>query len=119
MDTDLNVISQIATRKEISPKLREALQQIVQRRRAVQELQAQAAAKEAEIKAMGDDQDRIRKNMAALDKASALYKRYVTELDRQETRLQTLRQEATALRKQSIDADRELRAYLDGLTIAD
>jgi hypothetical protein len=68
---------------------------------------------------MGDDQDRIRKNMAALDKTSTLYKRYVAELDRQETRLQTLRQEAATLRKQAADADRELRAFVDSLTITD
>ena len=31
----------------------------------------------------------------------------------------TLRQEAIGFRKQAADADKELRAYLDGLTIAD
>jgi hypothetical protein len=68
---------------------------------------------------MGDDQDRIRKNMAALDKASALCKRYVTELGRQETRLQTLRQEAATLRSQAAEADQSLRAYIDGLANTD
>jgi hypothetical protein len=118
-DADINVLGAYASRKEISAKMRDALQQVVQRRRAVQQLQAQAAAKDAEIKGMGDDQDRIRKNMAALDKASALYKRYVTELDRQETRLQTLRQEAANLRSQAAEADQSLRAYIDSLTVTD
>ncbi len=85
----------------------------------MQELQAQAAGRDTEIKSIGDDQDRIRKNMAALDKTSALYKRYAAELDDQETRLQSLRQDATRLRKQAADADADLRAYLDTITIED
>ena len=66
---------------------------------------------------MGDDQERIRKNMQALDRTSPLYKRYVTELDSQETRLQSLRQESARLRKEAGDAERDLRAYLDTLVI--
>jgi hypothetical protein len=119
MDADVGVIAFYANRKDISAKLKETLQDVVQRRKKVQELQTQANLKEVEIKTMGDDQDRIRKNMQALDRMSALYKRYVTELDSQETRMQTLRLEATALRKQASDADRELKAYLDGLTIGE
>jgi len=119
MDADLNVLAFYANRKDISAKLKETLQDVVQRRRKVQELQTQASLKDVEIKTMGDDQDRIRKNMQALDRTSALYIRYVTELDNQETRMQTLRQEAVSLRKQASDAERELRAFLDGLTIGE
>jgi hypothetical protein len=57
--------------------------------------------------------------MNSLDKASALYKRYVAELDRQETRISGLRQEATRLRSQAEAAERDLGAYLDTLTIVD
>lgn len=117
MDADLNSVAYYANRKDISDKLRDTLQDVVQRRRKVQELQAQANAREAEIKSMGDDQERIRKNMQALDRMSPLYKRYVTELDAQETRLQNLRQESARLRKEAGDAERELRAYLDSLAI--
>ena len=116
-DADINALAFYANRKDISPKLREALQEIVQRRRRVTELQSQASVREQEIGAIMQDQDRLRKNMAALDRMSALYKRYVTELDAQETRIQTLRQEVTLLKKQTADAERELRAYLDELVI--
>ena len=53
--------------------------------------------------------------MTALDKASALYKRYVGELDTQETRIENLRQEAVRLRGQAETADHDLRAYVDSL----
>ena len=72
-------------------------------------------ARAADVKSISDDQERIRKNMMALDKASALYKRYVGELDSQETKIENLRQEATRLRGQAETAERELRAYVDGL----
>jgi hypothetical protein len=119
MDTDLNGLAFYANRKDISQKLKDTLQDVVQRRRRVQEIQAQAAGKDQAIKAIEVDQDRIRKNMAALDKMSALYKRYVTELDNQETQIQNLRKEAAKLRNEAATADAELRAYLDGLTIAE
>jgi predicted nucleic acid-binding Zn-ribbon protein len=99
--------------------LRETLQEVVQRRRKVQEIQAQAANLDNEVKAIDQDQDRIRKNMNALDKLSTLYKRYVTELDAQETRIQNLRKDASRLRNDATVADRELRAFVDGITIAE
>jgi hypothetical protein len=55
--------------------------------------------------------------MAALDKGSALYQRYVKQLDDQETRIQSLRAEAIRLRNTAADADKDLRTYLDGLEV--
>src|SRR5690606_8927948 len=107
---DVNQILAYAGRSEgVSPELRTALREIAARRQRVAELQSQAAQKEAEVKAIEADQERIRKNMTALDKASALYKRYVAELDAQETRIQALRAEANRLRGQSAAAERDLR----------
>jgi hypothetical protein len=119
LDADMDSLSYYANRKDISAKLRETLQDVVQRRRKVAELQAQAAAREAEITAISADQDRIRKNMAALDKASALYKRYVTQLDNQETQIQSIRSDAVRLRKEAAVADRDLRAFVDNLVITE
>lgn len=118
VDADLNAISFQSTRKEVPAKIREALQEVIQRRRKVQELQAQAASREQEITAIMQDQERIRKNMAALDKMSALYKRYVTELDKQETKIQSLREDANRLRKEAAAAEVELRRYVDELNIS-
>ena len=114
---DMAALESYAKRKEISPRLQAALQEVLTRNRQLQNLQAQAAANDSDIKAIGADQDRIRKNMAALDKDNALYKRYVGELDAQETKLDMLRQESVRLRAQAETALREFRAYLDTLTI--
>ncbi len=115
VDADIDTLMNYSTRKEISAKLRATLQEVIQRRRRVQELQAAAANRAQEVQSINADQDRIRKNMNSLDKASALYKRYVSELDSQETRIESLRQEAARLRSQAEAADRDLRAYIDTL----
>lgn len=118
MDADLNALAVHVNRKEVSERLQAALRDVIQRRRRVQELQDEAAQAEAEIAAIDRDQERIRKNMTALDKESALYKRYVAQLDQQETRLQALRDNAARLRAAAAEADRALRAHLDTLDIA-
>ena len=112
---DLNLLTVYSTRKDVSAKVRAVLLEIVQRRRRVQELQAQAQNRVTDEKAIGDDQERIRKNMQALDHGDALYKRYASELDAQETRIATLRQEAARLRDQAQAAERDLRVYIDNL----
>lgn len=119
IDSDVNVLAFHANRKDISAKMRETLQQVVQKRRKVQEIMTEIASREGEIGTIMQDQERIRKNMDSLDKASNLYKRYVTELETQENRIQTLRQEVLKLRKQTDDANRDLRVFIDGLTIAE
>ena len=91
------------------------LQDVITRRRRVQDLKSQAAARAAEEQSINGDQERIRKNMAALDKSSALYKRYVGELDAQETKIESLRAGANRLRGQAEAADHDLRASVDGL----
>jgi len=119
VDTDLDTLINYANGKLLLPATRAALQEVVQRRKKVQELQAAAANRAQEVTSISADQERIRKNMAALDKASALYKRYVTELDAQETRIENLRQEAVKLRAQAEAADKDLRAYIDTLVTID
>lgn len=105
------------TSSEVPAKIKEQLRDVQTRRKKIQELQAQAAATDTEIQQINQDQDRIRKNMNALDKASTLYKRYVTELDQQETRIQSLRAEGVRLRAQAATAESELRTFLDTLTV--
>lgn len=117
LDSDLNLLGVYANRRDISPRLRETLQEIVRRRRRVDELQQQANNRQAEIDAIERDQERIRKNMTALDKSAALYKRYVNQLDQQETRIQSHRTDASRLRAQAAEADRALRGFVDRLNI--
>lgn len=106
-----------ASHSDIPEATRVALARVVNARRHIADLSSQAAVAEGQVAAIGREQDRIRKNMTALDRSSSLYKRYVGELDTQETKIATLRRSATTLRAQAAEAKKALRTQLDGLTI--
>ncbi|MCC6729172.1 MAG: hypothetical protein IT208_07515 [Chthonomonadales bacterium] len=116
LEADTDSLVEFTRVAGISPEMRRTLDEIVRRRRAVQGIRAQAAARQAAVAAITADQERIRKNMAALDAASDLYKRYVKELTEQENRIQAARVEADGLTAQAEKAQAELAAYVDGLT---
>jgi hypothetical protein len=103
----------------VSQAVKAILTKVLTLRQQVQILQSQLAERQAEVDAVGLDQDRIRKNMAALDKSDSLYKRYVNELEMQENTLVAVRKAMTELRAKVGTAERDLRAYVsDQSTIA-
>jgi chromosome segregation ATPase len=103
----------------VSQAVKAILAKVLSLRQQVQSLQSQLGERQAELDAVGVDQDRIRKNMAALDKNDSLYKRYVNELEMQENSLVALRKTMTDLRAKLGTAERDLRAYIsDQSTIA-
>jgi len=116
-DGDLGQLAVYAGQSDIPAATRTALARIVNERRHLQNLSGQAAAADARVAGIGREQDRIRKNMTALDHASPLYKRYVAELDAQETQIAALRADAQRLRIAADAARTALRASLDTLEI--
>ena len=103
----------------VSPAVKAILLKVLTLRQLVQNTQSQLAEKQSELDAVGVDQDRIRKNMASLDKSDSLYKRYVNELEMQENTLVAVRKSMTELRTKLGTAERDLRAFIsDQSTIA-
>ena len=90
LDTDQDTLLAYIRSGEASAAVKAALQEVIARRRAVAETEAKISDVNARIQAISQGQTRIRDNMKALDHASALYKRYVGELDAQETKLEAL-----------------------------
>lgn len=117
LDGDLNTFAYYADDQEVPATTRAALADIARQRRHIQTLTDQAAADDSQVKQLAAEQDRIRKNMAALDRASPLYKRYVGELDAQETRIAALRASAQRSRTAADTARAALRNTLDNLDI--
>ncbi len=118
INLDIDGLLVFVQRKGISADLKTALEEVVTRRRKIGDLRSRATSMDAEIDGINKDQERIRKNMEALDRTSALYKRYVTQLDAQESRIQKLRDESARLKNEAGDTERNLRAYLDGLNVS-
>lgn len=113
----LSVIATYTTAGYAPEAIKAALSEVAARRRNIEETEAQAGARQSAVEEIGREQERIRANMGAVDKDSALYRRYLDELDRQETRIQELRAEADRLRREAERLRAELKAYLDTLDV--
>lgn len=96
---------------ELSEATRAQLEAIAVLQRDVVRLDRAIATERNRRAAIGDEQARIRRNMAELDRDGALYQRYVAELTDQEDELQ-----AIAARVADLEAERaERQADLDAL----
>jgi hypothetical protein len=117
VDADTNTLVAYLQTGKISPPVRDALQHVIELQKQVSDLRTQRAQQEGQINTISTEQNRIRQNMAQLDRTSELYKRYVTMLDEQETRIQQLRTEIADLQKQEDAKRKELNDYVAGLNL--
>ncbi len=112
----LETIEEHVKNGRISERLRAALKQLVVHKRRVAALGSARSAREGEVKAIDEEQARIRMNMAQLDRTNALYIQYVKKLTDQEARIEALRVEMARLRAEEATAQKELTDFLDHLT---
>jgi hypothetical protein len=103
--------------KATSPAVKKALAEVIDRRREIERLARERGRREQEIQAVSQEQERIRQNMAQLDRGSDLYTRYVQKFAQQEDRVETLRKESTDFQRQEQDARRGLDEMLIKLDI--
>jgi hypothetical protein len=100
-----------------SQKVKDALQHVIDLRSLVAGTQAKIAKNEADAAGVSKDQDRIRQNMVVLDKETALYKRYATELDAQETQVNDLTANHETLETQLTAQQNSLSDYVQNLSV--
>ena len=70
---DDNTIVFYINQKVTSEKVKEALQSVIQKKQALAKVIADRQRLEEQVKVIGQEQDRIRQNMAQLDRATDLY----------------------------------------------
>jgi hypothetical protein len=103
-------IAAVTDNSNIDPAIKQALTELARLRRVASEKQAAEERISADMEALKADQERIRENMARVDKDSALRKRYMEKLTAQETQFEGLQAaavkaaEATRAANQAIDA---------------
>jgi len=117
LQEDEDTIRVLAQNQQLSEPIRQALSSILNRRRAIRNLEGQIRQQEARIKSITDDQARIRENMRALDRNSDLYRQYVQKLAQQEREIEQARAEIQRLQEQRARAQRELSEYIAGLNL--
>lgn len=106
-----------ASARTTSPKLAEALREVVEAKRAIQGLVHERTRREEEIRVVEQEQSRIRQNMEQLDRQSDLYGRYVQKFAAQEDRVETLRAEIAELQEGEQAARRALDERLASLVL--
>jgi len=109
---DDNLILFYSRAKVTSPAVKKALEQVIAKKRAIMEIVQVKQEKEREIQVVEQEQNRIRQNMAQLDRTNELYAKYVKKFAEQEDRVETLRTEITALIRQEQEARKALDAYV-------
>ena len=118
MDSRIDQLAYYQQAKEVSPKVKEALQRVVQLRGKLDDTRAQRTRLEQRISEITAEHGRIRENMQRLQQNSDLYNRYVRKLDQQETELEKLRKETEVLKSTEEDHRRELQNYVMNLEVA-
>jgi hypothetical protein len=116
-NVDDNTILFYIRAKATSPKVKEALEQVIAKKRGIEEIVRQRKTREQEIQVVEQEQNRIRQNMAQLDRTNELYAKYVKKFAEQEDRVETLRKEIAGLVAQEQEARKALDEYLLTVTL--
>ena len=93
---------------ELSSGDRATLQQILELKRQLVELDRRIAEVQTQLAEIAQEQSRIRQNMGELDRDSSLYRRYVSDLEAQEDAIDALQSELEALRSERASVQSEL-----------
>ena len=118
MESGIDQIVYYQQAKEVSQKVKEALQRVVQLRGKLDDVRAQRTRLDHRTAEITAEHARIRENMQRLPQNSDLYTRYVKKLDQQETELEKLRKEIETLKNTEEEHRRELQNYVMNLDVA-
>ena len=116
---DSNLIGTFVQQRSIDRSVEEALRKVVAQKDAIASLEEQKNTRDEENQKIYDDQQRLRENMKALKgspEEKALVQRYVQQLNTEESRLETLRQEIAQLEAKKDNAQAELDRMIEDLS---
>ena len=100
-----------------SAKVKESLQKAAGLRGKLSETQSALGQLQTQLKAITDDQVRLRANFERLPPTSEAYKRYLKKFDTQETEIEKLQDEIKSLQTTEKGQLKEYEDYLAGLTV--
>lgn len=111
---DFNHIGIYIRSEAVSQKVKDALNEVIKRRTDIDKVVQQRQELERQVAVIGQEQERIRGNMAQTPKESELFRRYLTKFTAQEDEIEALRAKVTA----SIEQEQKLRKGLDDYLIS-
>ena len=101
LDAKPDALSVYVAAKEIPEPVRKALAEAVRLKAAVDDATRQMAERSKRLAALTAEQTRIRENMKTVSESSEYYTRLLKKLDEQETMIETLQKEGSALQGQA------------------
>lgn len=121
-NTNLTSISEEALRfyvaaAETGPPIKQALTKVLEMRASTATAKKSLAEEIAALKAIGDDQTRIRANLERVPKDSEAYKRYLKKFDDQETEIEKRQAKQKELEVRIIAEEFAYKIYLDKLKV--
>ena len=115
---DDNSIRIYLSQQVVSEKIKAALQEVIKRKQALQAVVTKRQQLQQEVNVIGQEQDRIRKNMAELPKDSDLFNRYIKKFTDQEDSIERLRKEIQNTIEEETKLRQELNNYVQGLELS-
>jgi hypothetical protein len=115
---DDNRIYYYINAKVVGAEVKKALQDVIKRKAEINTTLQKRTGLEQQIQVVETEQNRIRQNMAQLDRNSDLYNRYVKKFGEQEDQVESLRKEIALLKDQEQKQRQDLDKYLLALEIA-
>ena len=103
--------------KTISDKAREALKTLAGMKNELADITRQRQGVEEQIQRIYREQERIRNNMSNLDRASALYQRYMTALNDQENTINGLKEKLDDLQVKEAAKKKATEDFIAGLDV--
>jgi hypothetical protein len=102
-----------AKRPDTKPAVRDLLTRVIAMREKVADALRGIEAEQAALKAIADDQDRIRKNMEKAPKESDAFKRYLKKFDEQETQIEKHQAKVKELLAEKQQHEKALREFAE------
>ncbi len=102
---------------KVSDRVKNVLNKIVTSRDEIARIKSDRKVPEDRLVEIGQEQTRIRENMARLSQNAELYQRYVKKFDEQETEFERVRTDVAKLKEQEAIRQRELNEYLSNLDL--
>ena len=110
-------IEYFVRQRVISPALKEAMQELADRQLALSELQRRRQDVEKRIEEITQEQERIRQNMAVVQRPSDSFSMWERKLIEQEEELGRLNAQLRALRDEEAEKTRAINQWLSKLTL--
>jgi hypothetical protein len=117
VDTGPDVVAYFLKAEKVSPKVKEALQRVVELRNKVSQTVAERGRKEQRVNEITQEQARIRENMKVLNQNSEVYKNYEKEFVQQDADIKAVRKEIETLRATEAKQQKDLTDFLLSLDV--